>query len=136
MTEERLQHLRIEGQRLDAALKRYYGNREIDPIHVLDEEALNQVRRDNALITGNINFSPGGIGRLRRGGEAIRIKPGSERYVHFIQGDARGWIPKYYENGVERLPNGAADILKGKNYIPLEHLQYFDKEAGEWVNFR
>lgn len=28
--------------------------------------------------------------------------------------DARGWIPKYYENGIECLPNGAVDILKGK----------------------
>ena len=83
----------------------------------------------------DITFGPEGIGFVWQGAEAIRIKPGYEKKIYFIKGDAKRWISKYYEDGIEYLPNGKVDILKGKNYIPLDKLQYFDKETAGWADF-
>lgn len=87
------------------------------------------------VTAADITFSREGIGSARRVAEAIRIKPGCERNIYFIKGNAKKCVPKYYENGIEYSPNGKVDIPKGKDYIPLDKLQYFDKETHRWVDF-
>lgn len=137
MPEAELQRLRIAGRELDAALKKYYAKtgKKMDPMHVLDTKALNRIKKGDKLTTGDINFSAEGIGPVRRGGEAIRIKPNNEDYIHFIKGDARGWGVKYYKDRIKYLPNNKVDLSKGADYIPLDKLQHFDKKTCKWVDF-
>jgi len=136
ITEAKLRELRIEGQKLDAALRKFFGNDKMSPMHVCDAETLAKIKKGTNLKTEGINFSAEGIGTARRGGEAIRVKKGYKEKVHFIKSDARGWSIKYFKNGIKRLPDGTVDISKGQTYIPLEMLEYFDKKTGRWVNFK
>ena len=106
-------------------------------MHTLDDVVFNAVKRDKKLITGNINFSPKGIGAVRRGGKAIRVKPGNEGKIHFIKGNAEGWGVKYFKNGIKYLDDGkTVDLSQGQNYIPTDLLRYFDRELGRWVDFK
>ena len=89
------------------------------------------------MDTVGVTFSNEGIGSVRLGGEAIRVRPGSEKFVHLGEGGAYGVAPKYYRDGIKYLPDGkTVDLSKGNTYIPLKHIQYFDKNVGRWVDFK
>ena len=99
------------------------------PIHVTDQSGLAAIRSSGIFeqpLKGGATFSPGGrVSSLREGSVAIRVKPGHENFVRFVD-TPQGLVP---------LP---AD-RPGRTYLQNKHLQWLDPGDGpgqeRWVDF-
>jgi hypothetical protein len=97
------------------------------PMHTVDSETLEDVIDSGRLETTKRGAQPWSYSGIpRRGDFAIRLKRGSDRYIEFVPSNVTfGQTPRYY---ARRVGVGTA-----QTYIPVEHLEYFDAGAREWM---
>jgi hypothetical protein len=102
----------------------------LPPMHTTDRATLQRVIIGGKLeppLRRGAPWSTSGI--ARRGEVAIRIKPGSERFIEFVPSrEIYGVMPHFYPRGV-----GKGNFV---TYVPTEHLEYFDLSTREWVAMR
>ncbi|MGE0744791.1 MAG: hypothetical protein AB7K86_06060 [Rhodospirillales bacterium] len=112
------------------------GKANIPSLHVTDGQALAAIARKGVLeapARGGASWSPPGIGTLREGNVAIRIKPGHEGFIEWRRDpNGTGLVPIHWRSG-------KPGVGQPTTYVPVERLQYFDAgaRAGEerWVDF-
>ena len=97
------------------------------PMHTVDSETLGEVIDSGRLETTRKGSAPWTFSGIpRRGDFAIRLKRGSDRFIEFIPSNVSfGQTPRYYPR---RVGVGTA-----QTYIPVEHLEYFDVDAHDWL---
>ncbi|MEK7469090.1 MAG: hypothetical protein AAB074_17080 [Planctomycetota bacterium] len=130
ITEAALKREAAAGKTLDAALAKYYQGKPMPPMHVTDTAGLRSIAGSGRLDgpTSGASFGHGGVvGSVRRGGQAVRVRPEAMgRSVDFIkEGTGAGKIPQYWPNGVG---NG-----KPSGDLPVEVLEYFNVQGGKWM---
>jgi hypothetical protein len=97
----------------------------LPPMHVTDAQHLEQIMAGGKLEHNTSGASWSYLGTLRSGNIAIRVRPGSERFVSFTDSAGRGNTPQFWPQGVN---NGRPSVD-----IPTQHLEYYDYEHDVWV---
>lgn len=132
---DRTSWIRGRDKTLDDCIKEYFlAMREpVPPVHVTDLQGLRAIRAAGHWqqpARGGASFSPPGIGTLRNGDVAIRVKPGSEDYVEMRHSSsAFGLVPLFWPDGIGQ---GSS-----KSYVLIEHLQYYHPlrpPIGDWID--
>lgn len=115
---------------MNEVIDEMYPDGSAPPINVTNQEIL-QTMQANGIweqpAGGGASFSPPGVGTLRMGDVAIRIKPGMESYIEWRQHPS-GRVPMFWRSG-------KVGVGESRTYIPTEFLQWLNPRARAWRDF-
>jgi hypothetical protein len=115
---------------MNEVIDEMYPDGSAPPINVVNQEIL-QTMMANGIweqpAGGGASFSPPGVGTLRMGDVAIRIKPGMEGHIEWRQHPS-GRVPIFWRSGTK-------GVGESRTYIPTEFLQWLNPRARAWRDF-
>jgi hypothetical protein len=115
---------------MNEVIDEMYPDGKTPPLHVTDQASLKKII-DNGIweqpAGGGASFSPPGVGTLRMGDVAIRIKPGHEGFIEWRHHPS-GRVPIYWRSG-------KVGVGESRTYIPVEHLEWLNPRARAWRPF-
>lgn len=120
---------------LDRAVARHFEEtgQTPDPINVVGYDGYQRIMKGESWqpsMGGGASFSPAGVGTLRQGDVAIRVK--SEYLGTKVdlkpEMHGAGRVPQYYQSG-------KVGVGDANTYIPRDYVEYFDVETSSWKSF-